>query len=99
MRLRALYETDDGFELARRDLALRGPGELLGFRQSGEPELRFTDLERDVALVQSGVEIGAAIAEAFDDPKRLVKLGFEPKAVHRLLNRWHRLATDLLTSV
>ena len=99
VRLRALYETDDGFELARRDLALRGPGELLGFRQSGEPELRFTDLERDEALVQSGVEIGAAIAEAFDDPKRLVRLGFEPKAVHRLLNRWHRLATDLLTSV
>ena len=99
VRLRALYETDDGFELARRDLALRGPGELLGFRQSGEPELRFTDLERDEALVQSGVEIGAAIAEAFDDPKRLVKLGFEPQAVHRLLNRWHRLATDLLTSV
>ena len=99
VRLRALYETDDGFELARRDLALRGPGELLGFRQSGEPELRFTDLERDEALVQSGVEIGAAIAEAFDDPKRMVKLGFEPQAVHRLLNRWHRLATDLLTSV
>ena len=99
VRLRALYETDDGFELARRDLALRGPGELLGFRQSGEPELRFTDLERDEALVQSGVELGAAIAEAFDDPQRMVTLGFEPQAVHRLLNRWHRLATDLLTSV
>ncbi|MGA1473043.1 MAG: ATP-dependent DNA helicase RecG [Burkholderiaceae bacterium] len=99
MRLRALYETDDGFELARRDLALRGPGELLGLKQSGEPELRFTDLQRDEPLVQAGVELGAAIAEAFDDPKRLLKLGFEPKAIQNLLARWHRLATDLLTSV
>lgn len=99
MRLRALYETDDGFELARRDLALRGPGELLGLKQSGEPELRFTDLQRDEPLVQAGVELGATIAEAFDDPKRLLKLGFEPKAIHNLLARWHRLATDLLTSV
>ncbi|MEK9811945.1 MAG: ATP-dependent DNA helicase RecG [Bordetella sp.] len=99
MRLRALYETDDGFELARRDLALRGPGELLGLKQSGEPELRFTDLQRDESLVQTGVEIGASIAEAFDSPKQLVKLGFEPKAIHNLLARWHRFATDLLTSV
>lgn len=99
MRLRALYETDDGFELARRDLALRGPGELLGLKQSGEPELRFTDLQRDEPLVQAGVELGATIAEAFDDPKRLLKLGFEPKAIHNLLARWNRLATDLLTSV
>ena len=99
MRLRALYETDDGFELARRDLALRGPGELLGLKQSGEPELRFTDLQRDERLVQAGVELGAAIAEAFDDSKRLLKLGFEPKAIQNLLARWHRLATDLLTSV
>jgi RecG-like helicase len=99
MRLRALYETDDGFELARRDLALRGPGELLGLKQSGEPELRFTDLQRDERLVQAGVELGAAIAEAFDDSKRLLKLGFEPKAIQNLLARWHRSATDLLTSV
>jgi ATP-dependent DNA helicase RecG len=99
LRLRALYETDDGFELARRDLALRGPGELLGLKQSGEPELRFTDLQRDERLVQKGVDLGALIADAFDDSEQLLKLGFEPQAINNLLSRWHRLATDLLTSV
>ena len=99
LRLRALYETDDGFELARRDLALRGPGELLGLKQSGEPELRFTDLQRDERIIQQGVDLGALIADAFDDSEQLLKLGFEPQAINNLLSRWHRLATDLLTSV
>ena len=51
-RLRALKETGDGFELAERDLAQRGPGELLGLRQAGLPELRVADLERDLALAR-----------------------------------------------
>jgi len=51
-RLRALYETTDGFEIARRDLALRGPGELLGMRQSGQALLRFADLELDEQLLE-----------------------------------------------
>jgi ATP-dependent DNA helicase RecG len=51
-RLKVIYETADGFEVARRDLQLRGPGEFLGARQSGVPLLRFADLERDVALVE-----------------------------------------------
>jgi ATP-dependent DNA helicase RecG len=59
-RLKVIYETSDGFEVARRDLALRGPGEYLGERQSGVPLLRFADLERDVALV----EAARAAAEA-----------------------------------
>ena len=46
-RLRAMVDTQDGFEIARRDLAIRGPGELLGARQSGVPMLRFADLEQD----------------------------------------------------
>ena len=46
-RLRAMVDTQDGFEIARRDLAIRGPGELLGARQSGVPMLRFADLETD----------------------------------------------------
>ena len=46
-RLRAMVETTDGFEIARRDLEIRGPGEFLGARQSGAPLLRFADLATD----------------------------------------------------
>jgi len=46
-RLRAMVETHDGFEIARRDLEIRGPGEFLGARQSGAPLLRFADLSTD----------------------------------------------------
>ena len=51
-RLKIVYETGDGFEVARRDLMMRGPGEFLGARQSGVPLLRFADLERDARLVE-----------------------------------------------
>ncbi len=51
-RLKIVYESSDGFEIARRDLALRGPGEFLGARQSGVPLLRFADLQRDVDLLE-----------------------------------------------
>jgi len=51
-RLRAMAETQDGFEIARRDLAIRGPGEFLGARQSGAPLLRFADLETDEPLIE-----------------------------------------------
>jgi ATP-dependent DNA helicase RecG len=50
-RLKAMLETADGFEIARRDLEIRGPGEFLGARQSGAPLLRFADLVLDEALV------------------------------------------------
>ena len=50
-RLRAMAETNDGFEIARRDLDIRGPGEFLGARQSGDAMLRFADLDRDIELL------------------------------------------------
>jgi ATP-dependent DNA helicase RecG len=50
-RLKAMAETQDGFEIARRDLDIRGPGEFLGARQSGAPLLRFADLATDVELL------------------------------------------------
>jgi ATP-dependent DNA helicase RecG len=50
-RLKAMMETGDGFEIARRDLEIRGPGEFMGARQSGAPLLRFADLALDEALV------------------------------------------------
>jgi len=51
-RLKAMAETHDGFEIARRDLEIRGPGEFLGARQSGAAMLRFADLATDTALLQ-----------------------------------------------
>jgi ATP-dependent DNA helicase RecG len=51
-RLRAMAETHDGFEIARRDLEIRGPGEFLGARQSGAALLRFADLATDADLLE-----------------------------------------------
>ncbi len=51
-RLKVIYENSDGFEIARQDLIIRGPGEFLGARQSGVPLLRFADLEKDAALIE-----------------------------------------------
>ena len=58
-RLKAIHSTTDGFEIAQQDLTIRGPGELLGARQSGAPLLRFADLERDVELL----EIARSVAD------------------------------------
>ena len=58
-RLKVIRETNDGFEIARRDLELRGPGELLGTRQTGLADMRVADLVRDADLlpaVQSAAE-------------------------------------------
>jgi ATP-dependent DNA helicase RecG len=63
-RLKVIFEHTDGFEIARQDLLLRGPGELLGHRQSGLPMLRFADLERDVALLEAARDLaGLCLAE------------------------------------
>jgi len=56
-RLKAMVETGDGFEIARRDLEIRGPGEFLGARQSGAPLLRFADLATDTELLQWAREL------------------------------------------
>lgn len=56
-RLKAMVETGDGFEIARRDLEIRGPGEFLGSRQSGAAMLRFADLETDAGLLAWAREV------------------------------------------
>ena len=56
-RLKIIRESTDGFEIARRDLQLRGPGEFLGERQSGMPFLRFADLERDELLLRAAADV------------------------------------------
>jgi ATP-dependent DNA helicase RecG len=75
-RLKVIYETTDGFEIARQDLVIRGPGEFLGARQSGVPLLRFADLERDVALIE----------QARDAADELLQT--DPAAAERHLDRW-----------
>jgi len=62
-RLKVIFENADGFEIARRDLELRGPGEVLGERQSGAPLLRFADLERDKDLVDAAVRAAPDLIE------------------------------------
>lgn len=75
-RLRIMYETHDGFEIARRDLMLRGPGEFLGARQSGVALLRFADLEQDGGLLEA----------ARDEADWMLK--HAPQAVQDHLARW-----------
>ena len=75
-RLKVIYENHDGFEIARQDLLIRGPGEFLGARQSGVPLLRFADLERDVALIE----------RARDAADELLRR--EPAAAQAHLERW-----------
>jgi ATP-dependent DNA helicase RecG len=67
-RLRIVHASQDGFEIARRDLELRGPGEFLGARQSGAPLLRFADLERDTYWVEAARD--AATELLTRDPDR-----------------------------
>jgi len=75
-RLKIIYENHDGFEIARHDLRLRGPGELLGARQSGVPLLRFADLNADLDLLDQA----RAAAESL--------LREQPDAARRHLARW-----------
>ncbi|MES2070201.1 MAG: ATP-dependent DNA helicase RecG [Pseudomonadota bacterium] len=60
-RLMTMRETTDGFEIARKDLEIRGPGEFLGARQSGEAMLRFANLETDQWLVEKARELAAEL--------------------------------------
>jgi ATP-dependent DNA helicase RecG len=75
-RLRIIYERTDGFEIARRDMELRGPGELLGARQSGVPLLRFADLALDLDLLDA----------ARDAAEQLLRE--QPEAAKAHLLRW-----------
>jgi len=75
-RLEAMRETHDGFVLAERDLALRGPGEVLGTRQTGTLNLRFADLDRDRELLQEVRDIADIVFRE------------HPDCVEPLLDRW-----------
>ena len=75
-RLKAMVETGDGFEIARRDLEIRGPGEFLGARQSGAPLLRFADLTTDTELLAWARDLA---------PQMLDR---HPELAHKHVSRW-----------
>ena len=83
-RLKVIYESNDGFAIAQADLHLRGPGELLGVRQSGVPMLKIADLERDADLLDS--------AKAIAD--QLLKQ--HPEAAEKHLMRWLASAGEMM---
>jgi ATP-dependent DNA helicase RecG len=66
-RLKAMVETSDGFEIARRDLEIRGPGEFLGARQSGAPLLRFADLATDARLLDWARDLAPRMLDQHPD--------------------------------
>ena len=66
-RLKIIFENTDGFEIAQQDLRLRGPGELLGARQSGVPMLRFADLGEDDKLLDKARDIADEMLRDFPD--------------------------------
>ena len=83
-RLKVIYESNDGFDIAQADLNLRGPGEFLGLRQSGVPMLKIADLNRDADLL----EYAKSQAEAL--------LNDYPSAVEQHLDRWLGHADELV---
>jgi ATP-dependent DNA helicase RecG len=85
-RLTIVRSSQDGFEIARRDLELRGPGEFLGARQSGQPLLRYADLERDADLVELAIAGAATL------------LRDDPAAARRHVERWFGARVDYLAA-
>lgn len=75
-RLGIMRETTDGFEIAERDLALRGPGELLGTRQTGLLEMRIADLVRDEDLLDAVTECAEKLFQK------------NPETCRALIQRW-----------
>jgi len=75
-RLAAVRETSDGFEIARRDLEMRGPGEMLGTRQAGMPQFHIADLLRDRALLPRVQSVAEQVLQEY------------PERVDPIVRRW-----------
>lgn len=75
-RLKVVREHTDGFEIAKQDLEIRGPGEFLGARQSGVPMLRFADLQTDLHLLEAARQVAVDL------------MADEPEIVAQHLQRW-----------
>jgi ATP-dependent DNA helicase RecG len=85
-RLKIIFEHTDGFEIARQDLQIRGPGEFVGSRQSGVPLLRYADLELDADLVDMARDVAEEMLTA------------HPDLAERHLQRWLGSREELLKS-
>jgi ATP-dependent DNA helicase RecG len=85
-RLRIVFEHADGFRIAQEDLALRGPGEYLGARQSGVPLLRFADLAHDEDLLAAARAAADALLDA------------HPEAAARHARRWMSGRAELMSA-
>lgn len=83
-RLKVIYESNDGFQIAQADLHIRGPGELLGVRQSGVPMLKIADLERDAYLLEAAKAKADQLLQQY------------PQQVEQHLERWMSSAGDLV---
>jgi ATP-dependent DNA helicase RecG len=83
-RLKAMAETNDGFEIARRDLEIRGPGEFLGARQSGAALLRFADLETDADLLDWARQLAPIMLDQY------------PAMAEKHITRWMGGMTDYM---
>ena len=75
-RLAIMRESNDGFVIARKDLEIRGPGEVLGTRQTGMLQMRIADLQRDQALMPQVQQIADLLLEQY------------PERVEPLIHRW-----------
>lgn len=82
-RLQTLRETNDGFIIAKQDLKLRGPGELLGARQTGAMAFRLVDLQRDHELVKKAQNLAEKILEE------------SPDICDHIINRWNSQQQEL----
>ncbi len=80
-RLAVMRESNDGFEIARKDLELRGPGEVLGTKQTGLMQMRIADLQRDQELIPQVAEMADQLFQHY------------PDFVEPLINRWIGRAT------
>jgi ATP-dependent DNA helicase RecG len=83
-RLKIIFESNDGFAIAQQDLQLRGPGELLGARQSGVAMLRFADIGMDEILLEQAQQAADGLLRDY------------PEAAQAHLKRWMANKHDYL---
>jgi ATP-dependent DNA helicase RecG len=75
-RLNVMRDTSDGFVIAQKDLELRGPGEVLGKRQTGLMQMRVADLIRDAGLLPKIQEVAGTLLQRY------------PEAARHIMDRW-----------